>query len=203
MAIWRATLIWKNTFELSFGQNVLHFNDPTNALTTDQIGGIIDNSWWGTNATPALRAMTANMTSLDFINLQRIDTNPAGGIIGFSSSKTVGNLVSNVWHEVVGYIFQLFDGFSGVRHRGRVYHYGTPSANGGNTRLGPGPATVTAFNTLRTHWLARFGPQGDSGLKWVIWHRGQVGDARWTQVSDIRISSKMGVQRRRNPGVGF
>lgn len=201
MAVYRITCTWKNTFELSFAQNVIHMEDPANTLTPSQVGDLIDVEWWGGSTSTMLRIMTANMSQLDFLNIQRVDTTPAGGVLPYSTLKTKGTLVDNVFHEVVGYVFRLFDGGAGPRHRGRLYHFGTPSSS--NTRLGPSAGNVTAFNTLRAAWLSKFGPSGSTGLRWVLWHRDLTGSARWSQINDIRLASAFGIQRRRNPGVGL
>lgn len=201
MAVYRITIQFKHTTDASLAQNVIHMEDPAGTLTPAAIGGIIENTWWGGSTNSALRLMTANAVSLDFIWIQRVDTTPPGGVLPYSPVKTAGTKVSNVWHEVVGFIFRLFDGGAGPSHRGRVYHFGT--ANTDSLRTGPSSGNVAQFNTLHDTWMAAFGPTGNSGLKWVLWHRNQVGNARWTQITDIRLSDKMGIQRRRNPGIGL
>lgn len=203
MAIWRCTLTWKNTTDGGFGQNVLHFLEPTDQMLPEQVGALLDQQWWGSAANPALDVMTSNNTQLDSMTVQRIVPDPAQGLVPVATAKRLGQTVSNNYHHVVGMIFQLRDGLGGRAHRGRVYHYGSPSVNQGLTRLGPGAGTVTNFNTLRTRWLTRFGENGTSGLRWVIWHRGQQGNARWSHVSDIILAPVLGVQRRRNPHVGL
>lgn len=203
MAVWRATLTFKNTTDPAFGQNVLYFEDPTDAMTPLQIGGLIDTQLWATSAVGGLVNLTANNVQLNAITLQRVDTTPPQATQPFTPAQTNGIVVSNNFHHVVGMIFQLLDGSAGKRHRGRMYHYGSPSTNLGLSRAGPGASTVPLFDTWKSRMLARFGPTGSTGLKWVLWHRDQVGSARWTQIVDFRLSTVLGVQRRRNPNVGL
>jgi len=202
MAVWRATFTWKNTFELSFAQNVLHFYDGSNLMNVQEIGDKLRDNFWGAGSGGTLlRSMTANMCKWDQLTLQRIDTTPTGGVFPYQTGGPVGDKVDNVFHEVVGYVFRFYDGGSGPRHRGRMYHFGTPS--GSYTRLGPSPGNITAFNVMRLAWLNAFGPLPTTGLNLVLWHRDFTGEARHTNVIDIRLSTTMGIQRRRNPGVGM
>lgn len=203
MTIWRCTLQYLNTTDGGFAQNVLHMNDPAGTALPEEVGSIMDQQWWGSAAFPALDVMSANNVRLDSMTVQKIAPDPVGGIIPITVAKRLGQVVSNNYHHTIGVIFQLKDGLGGRMHRGRVYHYGSPSTNIGLTRNGPGASTITIFNTLRGRWLSRFGEGGSTPLRWVIWHRNQVGDARWTNVVDIGLSPFLGVQRRRNPHVGL
>jgi hypothetical protein len=203
MAVWRATLTYKNTTDGGFAQNVLHFLEPTDTMLPEQIGPLIDTQWWGSAANPALDVISANNTLLDAMTVQRIDTEPAGGTVPITVLKRLGQVTSNNYHHTMGLIFQLRDGVAGRAHRGRVYHYGSPSTGIGLTRLGPSASTIPLFTTLRNRWMLRFGENGTTGLRWVIWHRNQTGDDRWTRVVDVILSSTLGCQRRRNPHVGL
>lgn len=202
MAIWRATFTWRNTFELSFAQNVLHFEDSSNLMDVNAIGTVLLSDLWGTTLNaPRLRNMTANMCQFYNLQLQRIDTTPPGGVFPFQTGGPTGVIVDNVFHEVVGYVFRFYDGGAGPRHRGRMFHFGTPQSS--NTRLGPSTGNIATFNSMRTNWLNSFGPLPTTGLSLVLWHRDFQGDARWSRVIDIRLAPSMGIQRRRNPGVGM
>lgn len=201
--VWRVTMTWKNTTDLAFGQNVIYMLDSVGNKTAAEVGGLIDTQLWATSAVGGLVNLTANNTILNAITLQRVDTVPPQATQPFTPAQTGGIIVSNNYHHVVGMIFQLLDGNAGKRHRGRMYHYGSPSVNLGLSRSGPGASTIPLFDTFKSRMIARFGPSGSTGLRWVLWHRDLAGDARWSQVVDMRLSTVLGVQRRRNPNVGL
>jgi hypothetical protein len=201
MAVWRCTFTFRNTRLGLFSQNVVHMEDSSNIKTPQQIGSTLDSNWWGLGGTGGLRAMTSTSYKLLNISLQRIDTTPQGGSVPFISQGATGAVQATEVHPTVGFIFTLLDGGAGPRHRGRVYHSGTPT---GYLFDGTPSATANAtWTTLRDDWLNRFGPLPTTGLNWVIWHRDQQGDARWTRVIDIRLAPFGRCQRRRNFGVGF
>jgi hypothetical protein len=201
MSVWRATLTWLYVTDQVIAQNVLHMLDPSGTMTHTQVGSIIENQWWGSAAGLALRAMTIQNVTLNSIQLQRVDTTPPGGVLPYNTLKQGGGVVGTFWHEVVGFVFSIYDGGAGPAHRGRIYHFGTPS--NANTRVGPSASNQNSFNLLRDDWLNKFGELPTSNLHWVIWHRGKQGDERWTKIKDIRLSPRFGIQRRRNPGVGM
>lgn len=198
---YRCTFQFFKTDDGTFAQNVVCMEDASETQTLSQIGTTLDQQWWGLNSLAALRRMSTNVMRLEVIHIQRIDISPPPLTFPFSTALTVGNSGFNFLHQTLGLVFRIFDGSGGPAHRGRVYHYGTPTTF--VQRQGPSPAGVTEFNILRDHWLNQFGPLPVSNLFWNIFHRDQVGAARFTRVTDIRLSPRLGVQRRRNFGVGM
>lgn len=199
--VWRATLTFRNVALGVFSQNVLHFEDASETKSPDVVKNAIEQEWWGLSGSNRLVSMSSLNVQLINISLQRIDSTPAGGTIPFSTNNSNGSQGTGIVYPTVGLCFTLLDGGAGVKHRGRVYHTATPSnflTNGV-----PSSACTTAFNALRTQWLNAFGPLPTTGLNWVIWHRQEQGNARWTRVVDIRLSPFARCQRRRNFGVGL
>lgn len=200
-AIWRTTLTYRNVALGVFSQNVLHFEDASETKTPDAIKTSVEQFWWGLSGSDRLVSMSSLNVQLINISLQRIDTNPAGGTIPFGTNNSAGSQGTGIVYPTVGLCFTLLDGGSGRKHRGRVYHSATPSnflTNGV-----PSSVAVNAFASLRTKWLNSFGPLPTEGISWVIWHRAEQGNARWSKVTDIRLSPFARCQRRRNFGVGF
>jgi len=200
-AFWRCTMTFRNTVVGTLSQNVLYMEDASETKTPDTIRALLESDWWGTTAGSALRAISSFQSQLFGISLQKISPAPPGGTIPVSPSLTAGNIGVAPFHPVLGFCFTLLDGGAGRKHRGRIYHCSTPS----NQILNgvPSSGALTLFATLRTNWLNSFGPLPTTGLSWNIFHRNEVGDARFTRVTDFRISPVVRVQRRRNIGVGF
>jgi len=199
---WRVTLTWKYTSDNAFAQNVIYMEDPSETKTPDYIGQQIDNFWWGNLANVALRKSTASAVQLWAVDLQKVWPLPAGGSIPYPTVRGAGGVTSaNAWHYVVGMVFTLYDGGAGPRHRGRVYHYGTPNTTG--LRSGPAGADLTNFALTRLNWLDAFGPLPTTLLNWCLFHRDLTGSDRFTRITDIRLQPLFGVQRRRTFGRGL
>jgi hypothetical protein len=201
---WRATLNWFNTAEGLQAQNVLHFEDPSDTKTAEQIGAIIDTVWWSTGSTSnRLTNYTSSNVKLASITLQRLFPGPALGGIPFVTTQTAGAQGTGVVHPVLGFVFTLKDGLAGKKHRGRFYHYGAVPSH--LLKNGPSPAIMgpTAIPTLITRWLNEFGPLPVSGLHWCLFHRGEAGAAQFTRITSIQLAQRAAVQRRRNFGVGI
>lgn len=200
---WRATLNWKNTAVNQFAQNVLHFAEPSGVLQPDQVGSVIDNLWWGDTANSSLRNYTSGNVVLQSITLQLLEPGPTQGGIPFVTRQAAGSATGLVKHPALGFVFAIKDGLAGKSHRGRFYHYG---ANGTHL-LDGGPAsailTPTALFSLTGLWMERFGPAGNTQLRWQLFHRKLVGTARFTQVTSVEVRPICGVQRRRRIGIGL
>jgi hypothetical protein len=198
---WRATITFFNSNTSLRSQNVLWFEDPSNIVTPASIAATIDSEWWGPSGSNRLRAMSSFHVKNESYTLQKVSPSPPGGGIPIVASGITGAVGTGVVYPTVGLCFTTLDGGSGRRHRGRVYHSGTPSSfllNGV-----AGPSAITAFNTMRDGWLNAFGPLPTTGLHWCIFHRDLSGDARWTRINDIRMSTFPKCQRRRNFNIGF
>ncbi len=199
---YRCTLQWRKNDATLFGQNVLCMEDASETMPLATIGQIMDEQWWGLAAGNALRLWTTNVVRLETVFIQRLDVTPSPASFPYTARGAVGNSSFNVKHPVLGFCFRLFDGGGGPRHRGRVYHYGTRSD--WLSDAGPDNATLTTqIAALRDIWLNAFGPLPTSGLHWNLFHRDLSGAARFTRVTDIRLSPRLVVQRRRNFGVGM
>jgi hypothetical protein len=200
-AFWRCTLTFRNTLIGTLAQNVLYMEDASETLQPDAIRIKLEQFWWGSAANIQLRAMSSFNSQLFGLSLQKISPAPPGGTIPMTAPLTVGNHGVAPLHPTLGFCFTLLDGGAGRKHRGRVYHCGTP----GNLISNGVPAAnaITLWTTLRDAWLNAFGPLPTSDLFWNIFHRSEQGDARFTRVVDLRLSPVIRVQRRRNIGVGF
>jgi len=199
MSVWRATFQWFKTDDSTFGQNVLYFNNQDNAMSLSAMGVELDQQWW-----TALKPLTTNVVRLDAIFFKDVGANPPGGTLPYATTLSTGTVGVNVMHQTLGFVFQIFDGTSGPKGRGRMYHYGSPSNH--MNRSGPQPSAVTAFNTFRATWMTRYVTNGGtSGLRWVLWHRQSAqGDPAFaSNITDIRLNPRICVQRRRNFGVGL
>lgn len=200
---WRATLNWRNTTEGTNAQNVLYFEDTSEVKTADQIGVIIDDSFWGTGgASGELRNFTSTNVVLQTISLQRIRPLPALGSTPFVTQQRFGVNGSATRHVCLCYIFTFKDGGAGKKHRGRMYHFG--HTNSQSDIKGPLAGNVTG---TMTQWanniIARFGPAGTTGLILCLFHRGAAAGSEFTRVTSIQPRPFFGLQRRRNYNVGM
>ena len=199
---WKATITYKYTSDNAFAQNVIYLEDPSESKTPDFIGTAVQNDWWGGALNQCIRKMTASAVQIWNLDLQKVWPLPAGGSIPFTLTRTTGAITSaNAWHYVVGYVFTLYDGGAGPRHRGRVYHYGTPNTT--SLRTGPAGADLTNFPVMRDQLLNAWGPLPTTLLHWCIFHRDLTGADRFTRITDIRMQPLFGVQRRRTFGRGL
>ena len=196
MGVWRCTFQFFKTDESTLGQNVLYFSNPENAMSVSQMGTELQDNWW-----VFLKPMISNTVRLEVIFFKQVDVIAAPGTVPWAANMSLGTGSFNAMHQVIGPVFQFFDGGSGPAHRGRMYPY-CVSSNHLN-RNGPQPSLITLFNTWRGQVLGRYGsPGGTSALTLNIWHRHpEVGNG--TSVKDIRLAPRLGVQRRRNFGVGM
>lgn len=200
-AFYRVTITFRNTVIGTLAQNVIYMEDPSETLTPDAIRTRIDTFWWGSGAATQLRAMSSFQSQLFGLSIQKISPSPPGGTIPLTPALTVGNHGTAPFHPTLGFCFTLLDGLAGKKHRGRVYHCSTPTNLVSNGT--PAATALTLFASLRDNWLNAFGPLPTSDLHWNIFHRDEVGAARFTRVTDLRLSPVIRVQRRRNIGVGF
>lgn len=193
MSVHRCTFQYFKTDDSTIGQNVLYFHNPDGVLTTSAIGTELNGNFW-----VYCKPFTTNVVRLETIFIKTVDSIPEGATFPFAADLSLGSLGFNVLHQVIGPVFQFFDGIGGPQHRGRMYPYGVASNQ--LNRNGPQPSMVTLFNTWRTNMLNRYGPTGASPLRHVIWHRTSK---TWDGITDYRLAPRLGVQRRRNFGVGL
>jgi len=198
---WRVTVTFFNSGVALRGQNVIWLEDPSNIKTETQIAAAMDLNFWGPSGSSALVFMTAQLVKAESYTIQKVSPAPPSGGIPVTANQVGGSQATLVLYPTVGLIFQLFDGGAGSAHRGRIYHYGTPSNLA--TNFIPNATAASRFATVRDTWLNAFGPLPTSGLHWCIFHRKLVGDARWTRVTDIRMAPFLHHQRRRNFATGF
>ena len=201
---YRITMQYFNSAAGTTAQNVVCMEDASGTKTPEQIKDIMNLQWWGNATADALRFFSNTSTTLRKIFVQRVGTEFPEMVHEFVVTPTAGFNSDAILYPTIGLIFKLSDGFGGVRHRGRVY---APWC--GNNLLGPAGVTSTAttrFNQvggLRDVWLNRFGPLPVADLFWNIRHRGQIGAAEFTRVTNITMSGIGGNQRRRNIGIGL
>lgn len=196
MTVWRATFQFFKTDEATIGQNVLHFNNPDNLMDVSQMGQELDNFFWA-----FLKPMLAPSVRLEVIYFRDMQSTPGAGTVPWVTQLTTGTGSFNAMHQCMGPVFQFFDGQAGPRHRGRMYPYCVNS--GDLNRQGPQPSLVTKFNTWRTNMFGRYiTGTGVSPMKLMLHHRHPEGPD-FTFVKDLRLAPRLGVQRRRNFGVGL
>lgn len=198
----KATVTMFNSGTALRGQNVLWFEDPSETKTESQLFTAIDTEWYGLGTTSnRYRELTAQLSKSESVTIQRISPGPPTGGQPFTMSSAGGVQATLILYPTVGFVFQLFDGGAGAAHRGRVYHYGTPSNLTSN--FIPNTVAATKFALVRDAWLNAFGPLPTTGFHLCIFHRKLTGDARWTRVTDIRLGAFLHHQRRRNFATGF
>lgn len=198
---WRCTLHWLNTTLGTRGQNVIHLSDPTEARTADQMGGYLDDFWWGANSGDAARRITSTNVRLDMMGLQRLWPEPALGVVTYAGLKRIGGTGVSVFHPVLGALFRFKTGLAGPREHGRFYHYGTVSNEITNGRLNLGVGNQ--FGLTVTQWTNNFIAGAGTNPKLQLFHRSLQGEARWSPVTTIQIVGNLGVVRPRNFDVGI
>lgn len=203
--IWRCILSWQNTTLNLFAQNNIYMQDVTNVLTPEQVGAQIDDFFWGlSTAQPSMRNWTSTNVKLTQISLQRVSPLPALGTINYTTQQRFGGAANVVKSPVLGVLLTLKTGGAGRRNRGRFYHYGATQTI--LTDTGPTPANIAPTGPIgqtAVDLMNKFGPGGATDLRWMLHHRGEIGDAAFVPFTSISINPRPVVQRRRNIGIGF
>lgn len=174
-------------------QNVFHFLNPDGFLSNQQICLEIRDNWIA-----IVKNLAAASCVWTNIRSERIDqvVNPAAANLAVNIAGT-GN--SNTPHVCLAFIIRLQTAIAGRHGRGRIY-FGAPRPDwiGSSLVLAAG---ITFINgTTIPALMARYGPTGNSGLTLGV-HRK---DDRQSliQISGMSLATTLGIQRRRNIGVG-
>lgn len=199
-AFWRCTITYLNVRTQLRSQNVVWMEDPSGNASAIVLGAALDMYWWGNQSPSGLRQMSSFNVKNEGYQLQRVSPAPPMGSVPVVGSNMTGSIGGTIAYPTVGLLFTLYDGGSGRKHRGRVYHSATAATD--LTDSVPAGSVLTRFPILRDAWLNAFGPLPTSGFYWNIYHRKESGDARWTRVKDIAMQPYAKCQRRRNFGYG-
>lgn len=172
-------------------QNRLHFNSNV-AVTEQEVANII-NAHWIEN----IRQPLTNQTQ--FLNIAVTNlSNPLAGAFSLPIQKTGAQGGNEQMISFVCWKLRFLTGLAGRKFRGRCY-------------VGPIQAGFTSFGVVNgagiAHWNAtlialrtKFVTAVETGLNLII--RGDGPNPHNTPVTDIQLSTQVGVQRRRNIGVG-
>lgn len=172
-------------------QNRLHFQSEQQ-LTEQEVANTI-NTFWVEN----IRQPLTNQTQFLNINVTNLSV-PLAGAFSLPIQKTGAQGGNEQMIPFVCWKLRFLTGLAGRKFRGRCY-------------LGPIQAGFTSFGLVNgagiNHWNAtlaelrlKFVTQVSSGLRLLI--RGEGANPHDTPVTDIQLSTQVGVQRRRNIGVG-
>lgn len=175
-------------------QNVIHFTNPDGTLSLPDICAEIRDHW--------LNSMSNCSTSSFVYTLVKAET------VGNSSPPPPATLavavagvgVPTTNHVVLCFIFKLRTVVGGRRGRGRIYVM-APRADWIANSVPTGAGSAFMTGTVIPALMARYGPAGDSPLILGVASRDDPTDIKG--VESIAVASYMGVQRRRNIGVGI
>jgi hypothetical protein len=189
MAIYRVVL--SGTCYAALQQNRLHFRSE--APTTEQAVANTINAHWVEN----IRQPLTNQTQ--FLNIAVTNlSSPQAGAFSLPIQKTGAQGGNEQMIPFVCWKLRFLTGLAGRKFRGRCY-------------LGPIQGGFTSFGLVNgagiNHWNAtlialrtKFVTAVETGLSLVI--HGDGPQPHDTTVTDIQLSTQVGVQRRRNIGVG-
>lgn len=175
-------------------QNVIHFTNPDDTMTLPAICTEIRDFW----CSPMSNCSTSSF-SYTLIRAERVDTSTpptpatlAVAVAGVGTPTTP--------HVVLAFIFKLRTVVGGRRGRGRIYVM-APRADWVANSVPTGAGSAFMTGTVIPAIMGRYGPTGVSPLILGVCSREDPTDIKG--VESIAVASYMGVQRRRNIGVGI
>lgn len=176
-------------------QNTFYVSNPEGSMPLDVVANNIEAAW-----IPPFRGSQFTSHLYHTIIVTRVlpTGNPlqhvkAINILGTGSSLTL--------HGSLSYVIKFGSGLAGRKNRGRYYIAGVASGFFETSTEIISAAGNTFFTNMCNQLKAAFtGNTPSSGLGLVIWHRGP--EPSTTSVVQITQRSVLGLQRRRNVGVG-
>lgn len=173
-------------------QNVLHVSNPDGALSHSQIADEFETHWIS-------QVKTKQVTSMIYNQIIVSDSSGSGPPAFTKAVNVAGTNVANA--DAVPFscfVVQLRTNLAGRHGHGRFYVSGV--TNSAHTNGIVTAAVITAWNTTLATMKARFAEGGTSALTLVLKEKNaQV----YHPVTDMIIRQYLGVQRRRNYGVGI
>jgi hypothetical protein len=193
MAIHRVDLL--QNYRGRIVQNVFYLDNPDGAQTQQAMAAAIQADW-----IPALRGAQFTQHQYFQVVITRAEGNPpleqfvqAMNIVGTGSSITA--------HGVLSFVLGFKTGLAGRKNRGRYYIAGCVSGfYDASTEILSGAGTTFFTNACATLTTKFAGNNPTSGFRLQIRHRA---DNTFTPVTNVQFRSILGVQRRRNVGVGI
>lgn len=175
-------------------QNVLHFANPDGALTDQEIALLIRDNWINNVKSEVTDDLIWNQISVKNLGSQVAEYSLTIAIPG-------GQGTSIKEAPTLCFVLQLKTALAGRHGHGRVYQSGVHP-----TRQLSGIITneqlILWTNKLTLVKAALCTPNPTTGLTMVVNRQGNVLESGGTPVTDIVVRSSLGVQRRRNYGVG-
>ena len=175
-------------------QNVLHFNNPDGATPLATAATDVRDNW--------VNKVTIHLAStLRYLNILVQDiTNPAEPAVSLAIDRLGQSFGDTTFASFACMVFKLQTDFGGRHGRGRVF-LGGMAANFMTDGILNSGYIINVNNDIVAPIMARFGPSGTSNLELGVLQRGGGGPTLHP-VQSIQVRSTMGVQRRRNIGVG-
>lgn len=175
-------------------QNVLHFTNPDDTLTLPAVCTDIRDNWLASMSNCSTSSFTYTLVRADRVD---VASPPSPATLAVAVAG-VGTPTTN--HVVLCFIFKLRTGVGGRRGRGRIYTM-APRADWISNSVPTGAGSAFMTGTVIPALLARYGPTGASPLILGVASRDDPTDIK--SVESIAVANYMGVQRRRNIGVGI
>lgn len=189
MPIYKVVL--SGTCYAALQQNTLHFQSQTNQTEQDVATAI--NTHWVEN----VRQPLTNQTQFLNISVTKLDV-PLAGAFSLPIQKTGAQGGNEQMIPFVCWKIRKLTGLAGRKFRGRFY---VGPIQGGFTSFGlVNGAGIAHWNLTLIALRTKFVTAVETGLQLII--RGDGPNPHNTPVTDLQLSTQVGVQRRRNIGVG-
>lgn len=175
-------------------QNVIHFSGPSSdpAQREALAQAVIDN-WIENVRFRQTRNVRYNLVQVRLLESQFDTHNRTVAIDGLATDNTADPLVTAV-------ILRLKTSLIGRQNRGRLYIGGheSPVTSNGNIE----PTVLNNWNIRLATIMGVFGPNGTSQFRIGLAPK-QNSAANFKALTNIEVAPTIGVQRRRNKGVGI
>lgn len=175
-------------------QNVIHFLNPDDSVSLPAVCVDIRDNWLNSMSNCSTSSFAYTLVKAETVGTS---TPPSPATLAVAVGG-VGTPTTN--HVVLCFIFKLRTQIGGRRGRGRIYVM-APRADWIANSVPTGAGSAFMTGTVIPALMARYGPSGVSPLILGVASREDPTDCK--PIESIAVASYMGVQRRRNIGVGI
>jgi len=171
----------------------MHFNNPDGALTELAIAEELRVNFIGVIKPVQNANYTWNKCTVQTLG------SPNGEAVVVNYTPIPGALSGTPAHSALAVIFQIRTGAAGRKRRGRFYLCGVQQDSILNNILHPAAADL--YTAIHNSLTNRYKSGGTAAINIGVMTRGDTGS--FHNATSISHSNILGVQRRRNTGVGI
>lgn len=180
-------------------QNVFYLQNPDGATTMSDVATRVYTDFIGSTGVKGIKHIASSQVNWISVKVEEVSLTPPSPFI--LAISRAGDLPPTAYINPAGcFILQLRTALAGRHGHGRIYIPGvTPNFMTNGLRGPDADAYIVQFlPDLKTAWLAATNPD-----LYLVVHRKGNDPTEHIQCTDLQISTHIGIQRRRMPGVGI